>query len=117
MNSDKMSLVAPILIVTLGVGWLLTTHNVIHGVNWVWVLGLGVTGLLIVVVGGLDKVTFVLGPFLIASTVFSLLRQTGRISVDTEMPSLVIVIGTLMLISKLLPIPVPTWFIQPPQSK
>ena len=98
-------------------GWLLTVHNVLPGVNWVWILGLAVTGVLILVVGGVDKVTFVIGPLLIASTFFSLLRQTGRISIDTEVPSLVIAFGTLMLLAKLLPLRVPAWIIEAKQPK
>jgi len=113
MTSNAKSLAAPILIITLGLGWLLTNHNVLPGVNWVWILGLAAAGVLILVIGGIDKVTFVIGPFLIASTFFSLLRQTGRISVDTEVPVLVIVFGALMLLSKLLPIPIPAWIIEP----
>ena len=111
MNTTRnlKSLASPILIIALGVGWLLTTHNIVPGVNWVWVLGLGVTGVLILVVGGVDKVTVVIGPLLIAATIFSLLRQTGRISVDTEVPSLVIAFGTLMLLARVLPFPVPPW--------
>jgi hypothetical protein len=117
MSNNAKSLAVPVLIITLGVGWLLTTQNIVPGVNWIWTLGLAVTGLLILVVGGIDKVTFVIGPFLVASTFFSLLRQTGRISVDTEVPSLVIAFGMLMLIAKLLPIPVPAWIVDSPKAR
>lgn len=117
MTGNMKSSSAPILIITVGVGWLLTVHDIVPGVNWVWTLGLAVAGLLILVIGGIDKVTFVIGLFLIASTFFSLMRQTGRISVDTEMPSLVIAFGTLMLIAKLLPIPVPAWIVEPPKPR
>jgi hypothetical protein len=117
MTNTAKSLVAPLLIITLGLGWLLTVNNLMPGVNWIWVLGLAVTGFLFLAVGGVDKVTFVVGPFLISSTFFSLLRQTGRISVDTEVPTLVIVFGTLMLMAKLLPIPVPKWIVEPGENK
>lgn len=117
MNENTKSLAAPILIIALGVGWLLTAQNVVPGVNWVWILALGVTGLLILLVGGIDKVTIVIGPFLVAATIFSILRQTGRISVDTEVPSLVITFGTLMLLAKILPIPLPFWITDPPKPK
>ncbi len=111
------SLAAPILIIALGLGWLLTTRNVVPGVNWVWILGLGVTGVLIPLVGGVDKVTIVVGPLLIAATIFSLLRQTGHISVDTEVPSLVITLGALMLAATVLPFPVPPWITEAAKSK
>jgi hypothetical protein len=116
MTGSKKALAAPILIIALGVGWLLTTRNIVPGVNWVWVVGLGVTGVLILV-GSIDKVTVVIGPFLIAATIFSLMRQTGRMSIDTEVPSLVIAFGTLMLLAKVLPIPLPKWFTEPPKPK
>jgi hypothetical protein len=116
MSPNKKSLAAPILIIALGVGWLLTTQNFVPGVNWIWILGLGITGVLILV-RSIDKVTIVVGPFLIAASAFSILRQTGRMSVDTEVPSLVIVFGSLMLIATILPIPLPSWMIEPPKSK
>jgi hypothetical protein len=117
MTNNAKSLVAPVLIITLGLGWLLTVNNLMPGVNWIWVLGLAVTGFLVLAVGGVDKVTFVVGPFLISSTLFSLLRQTGRISVDTEVPTLVIVFGVLMLLAKVLPVPVPKWIIEPSEKR
>ncbi len=116
MTGSTKALAAPILIIALGVGWLLTTRNVVPGVDWVWTIGLGVTGVLILA-SSFDKVTVVIGPFLMAATVFSILRQTGRMDVDTEVPSLVIVFGTLMLAAKVLPIPLPKWIAEPPDSK
>jgi hypothetical protein len=115
MTNVTKSIGAPLLIIAVGLGWLLTAHNIVPGVNWIWILGLGVTGMVILVGGGIDKVTVVIGPFLIAATIFSLLRQTGRISVDTEVPSLVIVFGALMLIARAFPIPLPHWLIEPPK--
>ncbi len=109
MKSSRLTTAAPILVITVGVGWLLTTKNVIPGVDWVWVLGLGAVGILVLVLGGIDKLTVVVGPFLIISTVFSLLRQTDRMSENTEIPSLVIVAGVLMFISRLLRLPPPRW--------
>jgi hypothetical protein len=115
MNGRIKSLAAPILIITIGMGWLLTNQNVVQGVNWIWLLGLAIVGVLILVVGGIDKVTLVVGPFLIASSFFSLLRQTDCMRVDTEVPSLVILLGALMLLVNLLPIPAPEWIVE--QSK
>jgi len=66
-------------------------------------------GVLILVVGAIDKVTIVVGPFLIISTVVSLLRQTGRLSENTEVPCLMIVVGLLALIARFLPLPMPRW--------
>jgi hypothetical protein len=116
MTGSKKALAVPILIIALGIGWLLTAKNVVPGVNWIWVVGLGVTGALIVA-GSFDKVTAVVGPFLIAASTFSIIRQTGHISVETEVPSLVIVLGTFMLLAKILPIPLPAWIVEPPRPR
>jgi len=110
MQNNKMSVIIPILMITVGIGWLLTVHQVMPGVDWVWILGLAVVGILAMVVGGINKVTLVVGPFLLICTVTSLLRQTGRLPVDTEVPSLVILAGLLGLAVRFLPVPPPDWF-------
>lgn len=112
MQSDKVSLILPILLITLGAGWLLTTLGVGPGIDWVWTLGLAVIGVLTIALGGLDKVTVVLGPFFIVASCLSLLRQTERLTIDTEIPILVIVGGVLLLVARLRTIPLPAW-IQP----
>lgn len=106
----KNNIVIPCLVITLGTGWLLTSQSVIPGVDWVWVLGLGVLGILVLAIGGVNKVTAVVGPFLIIATFLSILRQTGRLAVETEVPILVILVGVLMLVSSLLPLPQHRWF-------
>ena len=112
--TGRQTIIVPVLIITVGVGWLLTVLQVLPGVNWVWVLALGIVGVLVLVLGGMNKVTVVAGPFLILATFFSLLRQTGRLSLDVEVPLLVISVGILMLISRLAPLPPPKWMLEPP---
>ena len=104
MFNKTKALVLPILTITLGIGWLLTAQNVMPGVNWIWVLALGMIGLL-TLAAGIDRVSFVTGSFLSSASIFSILRQTGRLSIDIEVPLLVIVFGTLMLLAKVLPLP------------
>lgn len=112
MKSDKRTLVLPILLITVGVGWLLTTLGIAPGIDWVWTLGLAILGVLTVAVGGFDKVTVVIGPFFIIASCLSVLRQAGRLHIDVEVPILVIVIGVLFLIAHMPGIPVPTWIVQ-----
>jgi len=116
MGRRLKSLAAPILVIALGTGWLLSVQQVAPGVDWIWTLGLGVTGLLIVW-ASFDKVTAVVGPFLLAASCLSILRQTGRLNINAEVPVLVIVFGTLMLLAKLLPIPRPKWIADPPAEE
>jgi hypothetical protein len=100
-------LFVPILTIIVGVTWLLNVLEIMPGVDWMWTVGLAAAGILSVVVGGLNKVTVVTGPFLVVASVCSLLRQTNRLAVDREIPILVIVLGVLMLISQLLQVPIP----------
>ena len=114
MKPDKKTLIFPLLLITLGTGWLLTTLGVAPGVNWAWTLGLAVLGFLTVIVGGFDKVTAVVGPFLVIASCLSLLRQTGRLELDIEIPILVIVAGVLILVARLPAVPPPKWVSQAP---
>ena len=98
-------IVVALSVIALGVAWLLNVLNVIPGVDWLWTGGLGVTGILIMAAKGINKSTFVVGTFLLASSVLSVMRQTGRIRPDIELPVLFIIFGVLFLLSLMLPIP------------
>ena len=113
--SDKKTLVLPILLIVVGAGWLLTTLGIAPGIHWIWVLGLAVVGFLSFVVGGFDKVTFVVGAFFIATSCLSVLRQSEHISIDVEVPILVILAGVLLLVARHPSIPVPKWILEPPK--
>jgi hypothetical protein len=107
----------PILIFTVGAGWLLTARGFAPGVNWIWILGLGVIGILTFVLSsGIDKVSVVLGPFFLLASLLSVLRQTGRLSLDIEMPLLVISVGVLLLVAQAPAIPKPAWYVPQPAS-
>jgi hypothetical protein len=109
MSGPRKTLVAPILVITVGVAWLLMTLNVIAPVNWVWTMGLAVGGIVTLLASGIDRLTIVVGPFLILASLASVLRQTGQLSIEHEVPCLVIALGALMLIGRLLNVPAPNW--------
>lgn len=111
------SLVLPILLIALGTGWLLTTLGVVPEINWVWTLGVALTGVLAFVLGGVDKVTIVVGPFFLIASALSVLRQTGRLHPDIEIPILVIVAGVLLIVARCRSIPAPTWLLEPPTNR
>jgi hypothetical protein len=102
--------VAPLLITTIGTGWLLTVHHVLPGVEWAWVLLLAMLGALVLFLS-VDKVSIVVGPSLMIGSGLSILRQTGWISVDTEIPLLTIVVGSLWTAAHLLPLAAPSWIL------
>lgn len=99
--------VIPILIIVVGIGWLLNVHGVIPKVDWVWSCALCAVGAMTLAVGGIDKLTAVIGPFLIVCSVCSVLRQTERLSVEEEIPILTIVLGVLLLMVHLIKLPAP----------
>jgi hypothetical protein len=107
---SKGPLVLGLLIITVGVGWLLTAKGVAPGIDWVWTLGLGVVGIAAFVVsGGVDKVSLVVGPFFLIASGLSVMRQTGQLERDIEVPVLVILVGVLVVLAQMSFIPVPRW--------
>jgi len=117
MSPNSKLHLLPVLLVSVGTGWLLTSVGILPGVNWVWTLGLAVVGLLTFAVGGFDKITFVTGLFFIATSFLSVLRQTDRISIDVEVPVLVIFMGVLLVIARHRAIPIPKWILDPPKPE
>jgi hypothetical protein len=114
-SNSRAQLVIPVLIIAVGVGWLLTARGFAPGVNWIWILGLGVVGILTFVLSkGFDKVSVVVGPFFLLASLLSVLRQTDRLSLDTEMPVLVISVGVLLLVAQSPAIRKPGWYVPPP---
>ena len=105
MSKLGKEIVTPVLIIVVGVGWLLNVQGVISDVDWVWTCGLAAAGVLTLGVGGLNKLTAIVGPLLIVASVCSFLRQTGRMSAETEVPILTIALGVFMLIAQLSKLP------------
>jgi uncharacterized membrane protein len=114
MSANK-SLLIPMLLITLGTGWLLTTSGYAPQIDWIWTLGIAVAGVMTFIIGGFDKVTFVVGAFLLMTSLISVLRQTGRIDFNVEVPILMITAGVLQLIAHSRLIPTPEWLA--PQRK
>ena len=117
MNADKSTMLLPLLLIIIGAGWLLTTLGVAPDINWIWTLSIVGIGLISFLIHGLDKVTVVVGPLFLTAGMLSVLRQAGRLSIDVEMPILVILSGILMMIARRPSIPVPSWFIVDPSNK
>ena len=110
------SVVISLLIIAIGVAWLLNTLHVIAGVDWIWTISLAAVGLLTLAWGKLNKFTFIMGVFLIVGSIFSVLRQTGVLRVEVEIPILVILFGFLFLIAQLPMIPMPQTIVRMKQE-
>lgn len=107
--SETRTLLLPLLLIVVGVGWLLTTLGVAPGINWIWTLGLAAAGFLPFVIHGIDKITLSVGPFFLIASLLSVLRQSGRLVIDHEMPILIILAGVLLLVVRSPVVPLPKW--------
>jgi hypothetical protein len=117
MNGSKKSLFVSLLIMLLGVAWLLNTLEVIPRVDWIWTVGVSGLGILILALGGWNRISVVVGMFLVFAGTFSILRQTGRMRPEIEVPCLVIVFGGLLLTVQLVHVPLPKWVEEARQAK
>ncbi len=104
-TDEKSGLVVPVLLLTIGVGWLLTNLGFVPKVEWAWSLGLIAGGALMLVIRGINKGSIVIGPFLIFCGLLSIVRQAGMIDWEVEFPCLVIAMGALLLIAKISNLP------------
>ncbi len=99
--------VPPILVVFAGVAWLLNVTDVFPGVDWLWTVSIATIGIIALTFGGINRVTVVVCPFLITASIFSVMRQSGVLSVDKEVPILTIALGVYWLIASVLNVPLP----------
>jgi len=101
-----------LLIIAIGVAWLLNTLHFIGGVDWIWTILLAAAGIISFAWTKLNKVSFICGSLLLIGSVFSVLRQTGLLSIDVEVPVLVILFGVLFMVAQLPIIPLPQSIVQ-----
>lgn len=96
-------------LIGVGIGWLLAALGYLPEINWIWVLGLMALGVLSLGIGGLNRATFVISGFFFCASIGSILRQTGKMSLNVEIPSLVIAAGVLTLVSMVIGLKSPEW--------
>ncbi len=75
--------------------------------EWIWTTGLAAVGILTLTIGGINKLSVVVGPFLIAASICSIFRQNGSLEIEKEIPILVIVLGFFLLLVQILRLPTP----------
>ena len=106
MKTSKPAIAISLLIIGLGIGWLLNILRVFGGeIDWIWISGLGISGLLLLSLAKLDRFNFVVGTSLIIFSILALLRQAKVIDVNIEAPILFISVGVLLLLAHLLRLP------------
>jgi len=117
MKHSKGMLVISMLTTTVGAGLLLNAMDLLPPIDWLWTIGLFVAGVLMMTLGGINKLTAVIGPFLIFAALCSVLRQTEVMPVKYEIPLLVIVLGCLLFVSEILDLPAPRCLHEPSEDK
>lgn len=115
-TQNNKRFIIPCIILGLGLTWLLNVLNIIPGVDWIWTSALAITGILVIAFGGFNKLTVVIGPWLLLASICSLLRQTDRLDINWEVPILTILLGLLMLLAELLKLPMPKCMAQTDQT-
>ena len=104
---SRKAFILPVLMMTVGFGWLLTSLN--SDINWIWTSCLGVIGIMTFVVSGIDKFSVVVGPFFLTASFMSIMRQLDLISLNSEVPFLVIVLGFFLAIAQFPVFKTPDW--------
>jgi hypothetical protein len=94
-------------IILAGVGWLLAELELIDRWGWIWSAVLAASGIQILITRGMNRMTLIVGPYLIICSGFSILRLYAQLPVRYEIPSLVIAFGVVMLVVTLLGYAVP----------
>lgn len=111
------ALFIPLLLIVVGAGWLMASLGYLpDGVNWLWVGVLALSGVG-VLISGWNRFSAVLGPMLLLGAVLSTLRQMSLLSLEVELPILVIALGSLLLFVRIARLPLPAWYTPPPTSK
>jgi hypothetical protein len=95
----------PVALIAVGAAWLLWHFRLFPDIDWIIALGLAGGGIAILVIDGLTKTSVVAGPFLIAAGIAWLVHDRFRVSLMVVIPSLLIVLGVLMLVARLPRIP------------
>jgi hypothetical protein len=106
VKTSKPAIAISLLIIALGIGWLLNSMHVFGGrIDWIWVSGLGISGILLLSLARLDRFNFVVGTTLMICSILALLRQTDVITINIEAPVLFICVGLLLLLSHVFRLP------------
>ena len=97
----------PIALIIVGTGWLLRELHLFPDASWIAIIGLIVAGLLIMVLEGFNTETVIKGPVLIAAGVATWLHLHQGWDWRVLVPSLMILAGLLLLVSRSGAIPPP----------
>ena len=89
-------LIVPTLVAVFGLCWLLAELQIFDIGKMMWTIGLLGSGVILLTNLGFSKSTFVIGMMLIIGSIISILRFNGIVTIEKELPILIIILGALM---------------------
>lgn len=95
----------PITLIIVGTAWLLWYYRLFPDLDWIIAAALIAGGLGILFLDGITKKSIVSGPFLIAAGTAWAVHERWRVSWVVLIPTLLIVLGVLMLTARRASIP------------
>lgn len=90
----------PVTLIVVGSAWLLWYFRLFPDIDWIIAAGLVVGGMAVLYLDGITKKSIVAGPFLIASGIAWSLHDRLRVTWIVLIPTLLIMLGVLMLIAR-----------------
>ncbi len=90
----------PVTLIVVGVGWLLWELRLFPDVDWIIAIGFIAGGIAVMAIDGINRNSVVVGPFLIAIGIAWLLHDRYWVSWRLIVPSMLALLGVLMLISR-----------------
>jgi hypothetical protein len=90
----------PITLIIVGSAWLLWYFRLFPDIDWIIAAALFVGGIAILFLDGITKNSIVAGPFLITSGIAWALHDRWHVTWFVLLPTLLILLGVLMLIAR-----------------
>ncbi|MGH7871037.1 MAG: hypothetical protein ACREQO_02330 [Candidatus Binatia bacterium] len=90
----------PVTLIVVGSAWLLWYFRLFPDIDWIIAAALIVGGMALLYIDGITKKSIVAGPFLIASGIAWALHDHWRVTWIVLIPTLLIMLGVLMLIAR-----------------
>ena len=90
----------PITLIVVGAIGLIWYFRWLPDIDWIISLGFIAGGILVLVIDGINKNSIVTGPFLISIGIAWWLRDSYRLSWNLIVPTLLVILGVLMLIAR-----------------
>ena len=90
----------PITLIVVGAVWLAWHFHFFPDIDWVIAVGFIAGGIVVLAIDGINRNSIVTGPLLIAVGVAWALHDQYRVSWSVMIPSILILLGVLMLIAR-----------------